>query len=173
MKQNRQHAFTLYELLIALAVMSIGMTMALPALSSLKQHSEREALRNHLHASIDHARLQAVLNKTTVELCGSRDGLNCSRDWSRGWRIQLYHSPAHTLLVQKNRTSQPLQWAGFDQRIRFYANGTSPSSNGRFFQCRNSTVAWQLILNRQGRARIARADENLAEGHRCESKTAP
>ncbi|HEY1029358.1 MAG TPA: GspH/FimT family pseudopilin [Pseudomonas sp.] len=172
-KQNQQWAFSLYELMIVLSVMSICMAIALPGLSTLKQYSERAVLRNHLHDAIDHARQQAILNRTTVELCGSRDGLTCGRDWSLGWRIQLHDDPQHTLLVQQHRTDQALHWAGFDPRIRFHANGMSPSSNGRFFQCSKSEIAWQLILNRQGRLRTARAEENLAQRHRCESNHSP
>lgn len=168
MKRLTQLAFSLYELLVTLALFSIGISLAIPSLSALQQKSEREALRNHLHASLNHARLQAVLNKTSVELCGSRDGAICSRDWSQGWRIQFMHAPDQVLQIQQHRSSTPLYWAGFDSRIRFHANGTSPSSNGRFFQCKGKEIAWQLILNRQGRVRLASHQENLAEAHRCQ-----
>lgn len=168
MKRSSQSAYSLYELLVALALVSIGTSIAIPSLAALQQKSEREALRNHLHASLHHARLQAVLHKTSVELCGSRDGLTCGRDWSQGWRMQLLHTPDQVLQIQQHRSRTPLRWAGFDSRIRFHANGTSPSSNGRFFQCKGNAMAWQLILNRQGRVRLANPLENLEEAHRCQ-----
>lgn len=167
MKQRAQLAFSLYELLVALALVSIGTSMAVPALSALQQKSEREALRNHLHASLHYARLQAVLRRTSVELCGSLNGATCGRDWSQGWRMQFTRTPEQVLQIQQHRSSTPLYWAGFDPRIRFHANGTSPASNGRFFQCKGKEIAWQLILNRQGRVRLASTAENLAEAHRC------
>jgi len=141
MKRSSQSAFSLYELLVALALISIGTSLAIPSLAALQQKSEREALRNHLHASLHHARLQAVLHKTSVELCGSHDGANCGRDWSQGWRMQFMNAPEHIMLIQQHRSSTPLRWVGFDSRIRFHANGTSPSSNGRFFQCKGKAMA--------------------------------
>lgn len=167
MKRPTQLAFSLYELLVVLALVSIGTSLAIPSFATLQQKSEREALRNHLHASLNHARLQAVLNKTSVELCGTRDGATCGRDWSQGWRMQFMNAPGHVVQIQQHRSSTPLRWAGFDSRIRFHANGTSPSSNGRFFQCKGEKIAWQLILNRQGRVRLASHQENLEEAHRC------
>ena len=168
MKRSSQSALSLYELLVALALVSIATSIAIPSLAALQQKSEREALRNHLHASLHHARLQAVLHRTSVELCGSRDGVTCGSDWGQGWRIQLMHTPDQALQIQQHRSRTPLRWAGFDSRIRFHANGTSPSSNGRFFQCKGNVVAWQLILNRQGRVRLANPLENLEEAHRCQ-----
>ena len=56
MKRSSQSAFSLYELLVALALVSIGTSIAIPSLAALQQKSEREALRNHLHASLHHAR---------------------------------------------------------------------------------------------------------------------
>jgi type IV fimbrial biogenesis protein FimT len=167
MKRPTQSAFSLYDLLIVLALASIGASLTIPAFAALQQKNEREALRNHLHASLNHARLQAILNKTSVELCGSLDGTTCSRDWSQGWRMHFMNTPEHVVLIQQHRSSATLKWAGFDSRIRFHANGTSPSSNGRFFQCNGNDIAWQLILNRQGRVRLASHRENLEEAHRC------
>ena len=168
MKRSSQSAYSLLELLVALALLSIGTSIALPSLAALQQKGEREALRNQLHASLHHARLQALLHKTSVELCGSRDGATCGTDWSQGWRMQLLHTPDQALQIQQHRSRTPLRWAGFDSRIRFHANGTSPSSNGRFFQCKGKAMAWQLILNRQGRVRLATPLENLEEAHRCQ-----
>ncbi|MGA4319497.1 GspH/FimT family pseudopilin [Ectopseudomonas hydrolytica] len=167
MKQRTQLAFSLYELLVALALFSISISIALPSFSALRERNEREALRNHLHASVNHARLQAILRKTSVELCGSLDGTTCSRDWTQGWRMQLMRTPEQVLQIQQHRSSSRLYWSGFDTRIRFHANGTSPTSNGRFFQCKGKEIAWQLVLNRQGRLRLASTAENLAEAHRC------
>ncbi|CAM2940116.1 Tfp pilus assembly protein FimT-like protein [Ectopseudomonas mendocina] len=167
MKILTQSAFSLYDLLIVLALASVGISVAVPSLAALQQKSERDTLRNHLHVSLNHARLQAILNNTSVELCGSIDGATCSQDWSQGWRMHVMNTPEHVVLIQQHRGSATLKWAGFDSRIRFHSNGTSPSSNGRFFQCKGNDIAWQLILNRQGRVRLASPQEDLAEAHRC------
>lgn len=167
MKQRTNLAFTLHELLTTLALICIGLSMALPAYSALKQKSEQEAVRNQLHASLNYARLQAILQRTTVELCGTANGLTCDNNWGQGWRVHLRKTPEQAMQIQQLSFTTQLRWAGFDKRIRFHTNGTSPTSNGRFFQCQSESVAWQLIINRQGRVRHASHIENLAEAYRC------
>ncbi|ATH83481.1 pilus assembly protein FimT [Ectopseudomonas mendocina] len=168
MKRRAHSAFSLLELLITLALLSIGLSIAIPAYSALKQKSEHAALRDQLHASLNHARLQAVLRRTTVGLCGSPDGLTCRNDWSQGWRIYLLNNPEQNLQIQQFDKSSTLRWAGFDKRLRFHDNGTTPTSNGRFFQCKEEQISWQLVINRQGRVRQASRAENQEEAHRCQ-----
>ncbi len=73
--------------------------------------------------------------------------------------------------LQRFQQSQKssLQWAGFDKTIRFHPNGTSPTSNGRFYLCYRGGVAWQLILNRQGRVRPGTQKENNNLAAKCTS----
>lgn len=169
MKLRAHSAFSLLELLITLVLISIGLSMAIPTYSALKQKSEHVALRDQLHASLNHARLQAVLRRTTVGLCGSPDGLTCRNDWSQGWRIYLLNNPEQNLHIQQiGAPSATIRWAGFDKQLRFHSNGTSPTSNGRFFQCKGEKIAWQLVINRQGRVRQASRAENQEEAHRCQ-----
>ncbi|GIZ11456.1 GspH/FimT family pseudopilin [Pseudomonas sp. NCCP-436] len=169
MKGRFQDALSLTELLVTLAIFSAGLAIAVPAYSTLKLQSQHNALREQLHASLNHARLQAVLRRTNVRLCGSADGLTCDNNWSRGWRIYLPGKTEQTLQIQRFETSSTLRWSGFESSLNFYSNGTTPTGNGRFFQCRDSEISWQLIINRQGRVRQARHAENKAEAHRCSS----
>jgi len=169
MKRQVNSAFSLLELLVVLALLGISLSLAIPAYSALKQRSEHVTLRDQLHASINHARLQAVLRQTSAALCGSPDGLTCHNDWNQGWRIYLLNSPEQSLHTQQIDTpSAAIRLAGFDKRLRFHSNGTSPTSNGRFFQCQGEEIVWQLIINRQGRVRQASPTENQAEAHRCQ-----
>lgn len=168
MKRRPHSAFSLLELLIVLAVCSIGLSIAIPAYSALKQKNQHVVVRDQLHASLNHARLQAVLRRSTVGLCGSPDGISCRNDWSQGWRMYLLNTPEQSLHIQQLDKSSALRWAGFDQRLHFHNNGTSPTSNGRFFQCRGNQIAWQLVINRQGRVRHTSNAENQAEAHRCQ-----
>ncbi|WP_457980107.1 GspH/FimT family pseudopilin [Ectopseudomonas composti] len=167
MKRRAHSAFSFLELLLVLVVSSIGLSIAIPAYSALKQKNQHVALRDQLHASLNHARLQAVLRRSTVGLCGSPDGLTCRNDWSQGWRIYLLNTPEQNLQIQQLDKSSALRWAGFDRRLHFHSNGTSPISNGRFFQCRGEQISWQLVINRQGRVRHATHAEDQAEAHRC------
>ncbi|WP_212630590.1 GspH/FimT family pseudopilin [Pseudomonas sp. KB-10] len=168
MNRRAPSAFSLLELIITLMIFSIVLSMVIPAYSILKDKSAHAALRDQLHASLNHARTHAVLHRTAVGLCGSPDGLTCRNDWSQGWRVYQLKSPEQSLLIQQLDKSSRLRWAGFDRRLRFQKNGTTPTSNGRFFQCKEGQISWQLIINRQGRVRHASLSENLAEAHRCQ-----
>lgn len=161
-------AFSLHELLIVLSILGITMSIAIPAFSSLQQKSQQLALRDSINASLHQARLQAILNRTTVEMCGTFDGDTCHDSWTNGWRWYAQSSPEQPLQIIQTSGSEPIYWsgAGFDKRIRFFPNGTT-SNNGRFFQCREQQPSWQLVINRQGRVRLSTAAENTGEEYRC------
>ena len=143
-------AFSIHELLVTIALISIAASATLPALSSLKQKSQQEALRNALYTSLQNARAQAILHRRSVELCATSRNGACSNEWQNGWKSHFLH------------------WSGFSKTSRFYSNGTSTISNGRFFQCHNNSIAWQLVINRQGRVRVTTALENDGQAHRCQ-----
>lgn len=167
MKQHTHLAFSVHELLTAIALIGISASITLPALASLKQKSEQEALRHALHASLHNARMQAILHRRSVELCATSDGAGCNNKWQDGWQSYFLNDPHHSIEIHQHRLASPLYWAGFTKTIRFHANGTSPISNGRFFQCRNGSVVWQLIINRQGRIRVGTTAENHGQAYRC------
>ncbi|WP_312703628.1 GspH/FimT family pseudopilin [Stutzerimonas nitrititolerans] len=162
---NKDQGFTLVELLITLALLAIVANIAVPAFDGLITRNRQQALMEQVASVLNSARAEAVLQGRTIEVCGSSDGKTCSANWSSGWlvrtsddrRLQLTQLPSH----------DALRWSGFQQSIRFHNNGTSPISNGRFYQCHGHEVAWQLVLNRQGRLRQATAAENTDKASLC------
>lgn len=161
-------AFTLLELLIVLALLGLAIGIAMPSLSALQQKSHQQTLRDNINASLAQARLQAILRRTTVEMCGTFDGEACHDNWTNGWRWHAQSSPEQPLQIIQTPGKEPIYWtgAGFDQRIRFFPNGTT-ANNGRFFQCREQQLSWQLVINRQGRVRTGTTTENSEEAYRC------
>lgn len=167
MRSKTQRAFSLPELLCAIVIASILLGFAIPALSSFIEKNQQESLRDSLHAAVNFARMQAVLRKQAVDLCATSDGHHCNNRWQDGWMSKLSNAQNSLLNLTKKMDSSQVYWAGFEQRLRFYPNGTSPTSNGRFYQCSSNGVAWQLIINRQGRVRHATQAENLGMSSRC------
>ncbi|MBD9485378.1 GspH/FimT family pseudopilin [Pseudomonas sp. PDM14] len=166
MKLHTQQAFSLYELMIALALASIFASIALPAFSSLRLKNDQDVLRNSLHASLNHARAQAILRNTRVDFCPLTNTLKCGNDWRLGWMSRIADSQEMLEAVQQPSLNA-LLWAGFEGKIRFHSNGTSPTGNGRFYQCHNGSVSWQLVLNRQGRVRNGTRAENQSLSKKC------
>lgn len=167
----RQQGFTLVELLIIVAILAIAAQMAIPAWQAFIENNRSQALMHALENAIHQARAQAITRRIPMELCGSQNGLECTTRWSQGWIIRPLSNAGSELPPEQvvNLDTNPLQvqWAGFQPRLIFHANGYSTASNGRFFLCRDHAIDWQLVLNRQGRLRRASEQENREQDHRC------
>jgi len=164
---NKDQGFTLVGLLITISLIAIISSMAMPALADLIAYNRQQALLTKVQDAIQKARSKAVLHRQTVVLCGSSDATSCSSDWSKGW-LTLVETTQEVLDVTQLPTTDELRWSGFgNRRIRFYANGTSPLSNGRFYQCYKQRIAWQLILSRQGRLRQGSKAEDTSKISLC------
>lgn len=167
MHPNTQQAFSLIELLVVVVLLGLMSLIALPAFTSLLLHTQEETKRHELHAALNHARMQAILNRRVVELCPFGIAGTCAQDWNNGWQSHFIDSPQTALTRHQPKQSLTLHWTGFSKSIRFNPNGTSPLSNGRFIQCRAQKVSWQLVINRQGRIRVASSEENHDQRQRC------
>lgn len=75
--------FTLTEILAALAIASILMAVALPAMKSVGILMNLSSLSNGFLSQLHLARSEAIKRKSRVVLCKSADGVRCSA--SGGW----------------------------------------------------------------------------------------
>ncbi len=88
MKKNA--GFTLLELIIVLAVVSIVMTFAIPAMQTFTQNDRLTTNINQLVGHLAYARSEAVKRTQQVSVCASNDGASCSGgDWADGWMIYV------------------------------------------------------------------------------------
>lgn len=118
-----------------------------------------------LSASIQLGRTHAVAYQRPVTLCPSTDGRHCGSDWGEGWL--LAEDGGERLLVGRALAKKErLRW-NRSNHLRFLPSGQLNIHNGRFLLCGRHTVAWQLILNRQGRLRTASARENREKRELC------
>ncbi|EXF46429.1 type 4 fimbrial biogenesis protein FimT [Pseudomonas sp. BAY1663] len=167
---NRNQGFTLIELIVTLSILTIVVSIAFPVFTEMVARSRQQALLNDVWSTVQNARVTAVLHRETIEICGSKDTVNCTSDWSDGW---LVHSPGRQ--QARNLTQLPssdqLRWRGLGKNIRFRSNGTT-LNNGTFYQCHKQKLAWQLKLSRQGRLRIATPAENNKEQAICDTEQA-
>jgi len=155
---DKDQGFTVIELLITLALLAIVANTAVPALENFIVRNRQQALMEQVQVVLHNARAEAVLQRRTLEICGSNDGQTCSANWSDGWLVRSADN--QLLQVTQLSSNDGLRWQGFQESIRFRDNGTSPTGNGRFYQCHKQTVTWQLILSRQGRLRRGTLAEN-------------
>ncbi|WP_328822300.1 GspH/FimT family pseudopilin [Aquipseudomonas guryensis] len=86
---KRSVGFTLVELMIAMAILGILATIALPAFDSFILGSRLRTYSNDFAAAARLARSEALKRNAQVRLCMSADGLSCttSGSWEQGWIV--------------------------------------------------------------------------------------
>lgn len=85
----KQHSgFTLVELLIALAIVAIIATQAIPNFRVMVQNNKLISQKNEFITTLNLARSEAVKRSSRVTVCASSDKRTCnSTDWSQGWIV--------------------------------------------------------------------------------------
>ncbi len=168
MNLKHSQAYSLLDLILTMSLIAILTGTALPDFLAILEYNRINSLRNQFHAHIQQARALSVLKMKDMELCGSSDGRHCDDQWSLGW---IVHSVKSSQVITHYQLDHKdvIRWAGATERIRFHSNGTTPLGNGRLFICnQDRMVVMQIVLNRQGRARlVAGLEKNQNQTIRC------
>lgn len=172
---GREAGFTLVEMAVALAMVALLATLALPAFGDWIAAYQVTNHARHLAETITRARTEAVRRGQRVNLCKSPDLLRCADagDWERGFILHVdinrdgqiadgevllaSEGPApHGITVQANR---PL-----DAYVSFTDHGHARMLNGAlqmgtFVVCRSGQHARNVVLSAGGRVRVETAAE--------------
>ena len=82
----RQRGFTLAETLTTLAVLGIGLSLAIPGLEGLARDNARATAVNQLVATMHMARSEAITRNQPIAVCPSNNSHNCAEtSWESGW----------------------------------------------------------------------------------------
>ena len=162
---TRNQGFTLYELLITLALAALISGLAMPSLSALKARQQQRAEIDALFHAIHLARKESILKRKVVSLCPSQDGSSClpGLDWSMGWLMfenddrdsPPQVDPGETVLASRRVQDFRIvaNRSGFTLRATFQR-----ATNGTFVLCdpleRIPPLA--LVVSYTGRPRVAR-----------------
>ncbi len=85
---NKTGGYTAVEILIAITVVVILTTLALPSLTNLIARNAVAGATNELIAGINQARSEAITRAATASICPSADGASCSSgNWEAGWVV--------------------------------------------------------------------------------------
>jgi type IV fimbrial biogenesis protein FimT len=87
--QSLNSGFTLVELMSALAVSLIVLTLGIPGFSTLLANNQMTASTNDLVTHLQYARSESVKRGMPVSVCSSSDGESCtgSYEWGNGWIV--------------------------------------------------------------------------------------
>ncbi|KAF1071862.1 MAG: hypothetical protein GAK45_00399 [Pseudomonas citronellolis] len=160
---RQEHAYTLPELLCSLAIISLLVSFAAPALSQWLAQHRVQVVADELGHALFETRSYAVFDLTPTSLI-ARDG-----DWGNGWAIVhdqqnlghrakeltplVVHEPLVGVQVFADRTTQ--------HYVHYLPRGNSVQPNGAFHAgslriCGDAPIAYKLVINLTGRIRQER-----------------
>ena len=165
--------FTLLDLMIAVAIILILFSVAIPSVSNAVSRVQASAARSAITTTLfDGLRNATVLGQEVV-VCPAPGG-QCAgaRDWSRGWIafVDLDHNrlrtPNEPLLRRDGPLDEGVRLYGSPGRPRivYQPNGSNAGSNLSFTLCdrRGAAYAVSLILSNGGRLRTDKPTASAA-----------
>lgn len=167
--------FTLPELLTALAVTGLAMSLAVPSLNNVMAGQRRASAINSLVGTLHVARSSAMTRNEAVTICPSNDGASCTgTPWEQGWVVFVDPSRqrqpgADSLLAGENGLPEPVhvQSVEFAQALTYQPNGQPVSGrganeSGAFWFCEGSSdhAARGLWINATGKPQLVDQQAN-------------
>ena len=160
MKTNRQHAFTLLELMVTIAIAGIIMAVAVPGLRTFIQNERLTSTTNSLLADLMLARSKAVEQNLPTILCASSNQSSCTGgSLADGWIVGVDTNNNGVLEADERIKVQQ----GIDGDVKFSNNmggtinydsrGFNPGAIGMISVCDDRGVdhAKSLSISRTGR----------------------
>jgi len=171
----KQSGVTLLELMVALAIAAILLTMALPGFSSLARSSRLSSVTNEFVSSLHLARSEAIKRNSHVVMCKSATGGSCaaSGGWNQGWL--MFHDGnnnavldiGETVILTRQPFPEGLSFEGngwIARYISYTPSGATRTTSGilqvgTLTVCEQSagpTSARQIVISRTGRPRTVK-----------------
>jgi len=163
---RRDHGgFTLYELLLTLALVSILVSLSVPAFSKMLARSRQVTELNGLFHAIHMARKESIRRRQVMTVCASSDGRSClaDRDWSSGWI--LFNNADRDSPPQVDPDESVMLSHRVDESIRIVANRRAFTLRATYRRATNGTLVVcdrqervpprALVISYTGRPRVA------------------
>lgn len=164
-RNHSQRGYSLYELLMTLALMALVLTLGIPSFSGTVARSRISVEIDALFHAIHLARKESVMRREVVSLCPSSDGMDCEpgRDWSIGWLMFTNHDRDAPPRVDPNEPV--LQVHQVSKNVRITANRLGFTLRATRKRATNGTIVVcdiadrappkALVISYTGRPRVA------------------
>jgi len=162
---SRGEGFSLLELMLAIAVTGVLVSLAVPSFSTLVYDSRRTAAVNTFVTAIQFARSESIKRADEVVLCKTGGGSRCTTagEWGPGWIVFVnldHDSPpkidAGELVIQQHGVLPAARVTANRDSFTFRPFSKA-STNGTVTFCdvRGRKAARAIIVSPSGRPRIS------------------
>lgn len=88
---TKHFGFTLIEIFMGVAILSILLVLALPAFTELLNNNRSLTLSNNFISFLNYARSEAIKRGSNVSVCPTANDnfTACGNDWTQGWIVLL------------------------------------------------------------------------------------
>ena len=169
MKKNS--GFTLLELIITVALVSIVMAIAIPSMTTFNQNDRLVTNINTMIGHLAYARSEAVKRSQQVSICVSNDAATCTggNNWEDGWIVYIDADGSNTFdaseeilrAQQALGSNQTLTPTTFASQVTYDYRGFA-TSTGSFQLCDNRTGPHGKTINISNTGRV-----RLQDGSAC------
>ena len=84
---HSQAGFTLVELMVALVLAGLILTMAVPSFDTMIRNNRLAVQANQLIASLNYARTEAIKRKVNIDIVATAP--SASNEWGGGWTVKI------------------------------------------------------------------------------------
>ena len=159
---KRNAGFTLYELMVTLAVAGIIASFGVPSFQNIMASSRSATDTNDLVTALNLARSEATRRRAPIDVCASTDGATCSasNDWSTGWIVRTQAGQVLQTWPARNNASGVL--TGNVSTVQFQSTGfvnpgTNPQLSVQHPKCTNPGRR-NITVSSAGRIAVARVN---------------
>ncbi len=156
------NGFTLLELIVTLSIVTLSLSLGIPAIADWHQQAKSRSLQYALVHSIQYTRKQAVHLRTPVVLCPGETG--CVKDWGDTLMIFTDDNSNATFdegeillkTISLGGAGNQLSWNRSKAYLRFASEGIS-GLTGTLKYCSESDRDqhnFGIVVSRVGRVRI-------------------
>jgi len=163
---NRKEAgFTLIELVVTLAIISILLSLSLPSFEGMLARQRVSSTMHLLSSDMAMARSTAVMRRQAVVICPLDAAGGCSggNDWAAGWMV--FRDPdgnrkpddrSRILRLTEAPAAGRLSLSSTRSFLRYQQDGRTAHSNLTVRVCADDRLAGKVIVNNLGRVRTER-----------------
>ena len=165
MGKRDQQGFTALELIVTMAIITILLTMGVPAFENYGWNLRMKTAMDQLQTDLNLARGQAISQNSQTVICPANDDNDCSgqSEWQGGWIVftdlngdrhrqdsEPLHKHAGAMEMLTINSSRSRSF------LRFYPNGSAPGSNISILFCdkRGAAQAGTITVSNSGRIRM-------------------